>query len=378
MIGARGVTTTYENRTHILRKAYNLGSGVGKMKIGIGIFAHNEEEHIRATLESLRMQDLLREVPSHGGTVEVTVVANGCRDGTVSAAREACGHLSTSLPGVSAEVAVLEKAGKSNAWNEFVHRFAAFDADYLVFMDADIKCVGGRTLSQIVAELQRTPEACVGVGRILKDIALKTQKSALEELSVAVSAVTRAGSPKIAGSLYAMHGSVARRTWLPCGLLVEDGFLKALLLTDGFTRPENYARIVRVDDAVHTFEAERCFLSIFRHEIRLTLGTAQNILLFKFLRNRLAGDRSEDLGGLIRRLNGEAPDWVSLLTQSGVKSRGWRMLPLEALWLPFKQLQSVCAASRHRYLFICLLRSAFNGMALIGAYFELKRGRLRW
>lgn len=348
------------------------------MKIAIGIFAHNEEEHIRATMESLGMQDLLREVPSQGGTVEVTVIANGCRDSTVPAAREACRQLAASLPGVSAEVAVLEKAGKSNAWNEFVHSFASVEADCLVFMDADIQCVGGRTLTEIVAKLQRDPEACVGVGRILKDIALKPQKSALQEVSVAMSEVTRAGSPKIAGSLYAMNGPVARRTWLPCGLLVEDGFLKGLLLTDGFTRPENCARIVRADDAVHTFEAERRFLSIYRHEIRLTLGTAQNILLFKFLRNRIAGDRSEEVGGLIRRLNGEAPDWVSLLTQSEAKARGWRMLPLEALWLPFKQLQAVCSGSRHRYVFICLLRSVFNGMALIGAYFDLKRGRLQW
>lgn len=378
MSGASGVTTTYENRTHTLQGAWKPNIEVVLVKIGIGIFAHNEEKHIGATLASLGLQDLLRPAAGRGGTVEVRVIANGCGDGTVPQARSACRRLSEGVPGVNAEVVEVEKAGKSNAWNEYVHRFAPPDADYLVFMDADIQCVGCSTLRDIVEALKHSPEACAGVGRIFKDIAFQDQKSPLQSLSLATSELARAGAPKIAGSLYVLTGAAARLIWLPSGLLVEDGFLRAMVLTLGFSSPENVARIVRAEGAMHTFEAERALGAIFRHEKRLTLGTAQNILLFGYLRGRLASGGASSAGELIRELNGKSPEWVAELTRGEAKTRGWRMLPLEMVWLPFKQLGKVRAGGRYRLALVGLLRAAFNAVVLFAAYRDLQKGRFQW
>ncbi len=377
-MGTSGVTITHRNRESRSGSPDEPTPGGICVTLGIGIFAHNEERQLRATLDSLSKQDLLIEAAQHGVMLEISVVANGCSDRTGAIAEAACAEIFAEYPNVTTKVALLETAGKSNAWNEYVHYIASPQADHLCFMDADIAFVGEDSLRLMLETLQRSSAAHVSVDTILKDLFFFRNKTALQSISVAISELTRAGAPKLAGSLYILRAAVARRVWLPTGLLVEDGFLKALITTDRFTTPENSARIVRADGAAHTFEAERRILQIFRHEKRLATGTAQNILLFRFLREQITNGVAKDACELIREFNKTDPDWLGKLTQDGVKTQGWRMLPLELLGLPFKQLQELPLGQRSRHFLTCVLRSIFNGLALAGTYLDLRRGRLRW
>lgn len=348
------------------------------MHIAIGIFAHNEEVRIVATLESLSRQDFFDWAGRRSVSVQICVLANGCSDCTVARSREACERLFARKECVDASVAIIARAGKSNAWNEYVHRFSAPEADYLIFMDGDIQFVGSETLRTMVSCLEEAPHASVAVDTILKDIVFSAQKTVLETLSIRTSELSRAGDLKIAGSLYVLRACVAKRIWLPIGLLVEDGFLKALILTDGFKEPEKVEKIVRANGAAHTFAAEKNPLVLFRHEMRLMKGTTQNIILFGFLRRQLAPCGAAEIGEMIRALNLADPQWVETMTHAVVKARGWRVLPLETVALPFRQLARLPRGALQRYGIVCLLRTIFNGLALIGAYFDLRRGRLCW
>ncbi len=348
------------------------------MKIGIGIMAYNEERNIRAALESLSQQDLFALPANRGASIEISIVANGCKDRTAEVAGRACEEFFAGRQGIVARADVIEKAGKSNAWNEYVHRLADQAADFLILMDGDIKLVGNSTLRLMLEKLEASPEANVAVDVILKDIAFKENKTAFEKMSLATSELMRAGPPKIAGSLYIARGATLRKIWMPVGLLVEDGFLKAMLTTDNFAKPENPARIVRADDAAHIFEAERKLARIYKHEKRLANGTAQNIILFDFLRAEIAAGRGTDGGEIVRKLNAEKPDWCQELTRAEIAKRGWRALPVELISLPFRQLKSLSGSRRIRRFPGAALRSVFNAAALIGAYFDLKNGQLKW
>jgi len=377
-MGTSGVTITQRNRESRSIGTHKPESPGVSLTLGIGIFAHNEERQLRGTLDSLAKQDLLTEAAQLGVNIEISIVANGCTDRTASIAKDACAQIFAEYPNLSTRVVSLEMAGKSNAWNEYVHRIAPPEADYLCFMDADIAFVGEDSLRLMLKTLQQTPAAHACVDTILKDLVFSRSKNTLQTLSVAISELSRAGAPKLAGSLYILRAQVARRLWLPTGLLVEDGFLKALITTDSLTKPENCARIVRAHGAAHTFKAEHRFLRIFQHEKRMATGTAQNILLFGFLRKQIASGGGQDASELIRLLNETDPTWLRSLTLDGVKTLGWRMLPLELLRLPFQQLQALPARRRTRYLSTCVLRSLFNGLALAGTYLDLRSGRLRW
>lgn len=347
------------------------------MKIGIGIMACNEEPRIRATLESLCRQDLLQLPGTRGVGIEIIVVANGCRDRTVEVSTAAMAEFFTNRPGVAARTASLAQAGKSNAWNEYVHRLADPACDFLILMDGDITLVGDATLRLLVEALEAHPEAHVSVDVILKDLALKEQKTALEKLSVAASDLSRAGPPKIAGSLYCGWGAVLRGIWMPVGLLVEDGFLKAMIATDNFTRPENVRRVVRAEQAAHVFEAVTSPRILFKHEVRLLVGSAMNFILFDFLRARLAASGG-DAGAIVRDLNAGSPGWFPQLMDEALRSRGVWVAPTGFVLLPLKQLRHLSLTGALLRLPAAMLRVGFNLAAAISANSQLRRRAFRW
>lgn len=343
------------------------------MKIGIGIMAYNEEARIRATLVSLRAQDLL----DRPDPVEIVVVANGCRDRTAAVAADAGRELFAGLPATAFRAETLERAGKSNAWNEYVHRLAAADCDVLFLMDGDITLIGAATLRLMVETLLAAPDAQVAVDVILKDLALKERKSALERLSVAASDLSRAGPPKIAGSLYCARAAALRGIWMPAGLLVEDGFLKALIATDNFTRPEQPARVVRADEAAHTFEAVTSPRLLFKHEVRLLVGSAMNFVLFDFLRAEVAAGRG-DAGKRVGELNAQDPGWFPALIDRQLGKKGFWLAPTGFVLLPLRQLRHLSAAAALARLPAALLRVAFNAAAAVAANGQLRRRSFRW
>lgn len=345
--------------------------------VGIGIFAYNEEARIAETLASLRDQDLFDPSRLPATRFEIVVLANGCRDRTVAVAERALAERFADLPQVAARVVNLPQPGKSRTWNAYIHELADAAADPLILMDGDIRLVGAATLRHLVETLDAQPEAHACVDTILKDLAFKTQRTARESLSLAASELTRGGPPKLAGSLYAARGSVLRGIWMPVGLLVEDGFLKAMLCTDNFTRPEQPARLARAAEAAHTFEAVTDLRVLFRHEVRLLVGSALNFILFERLTAQVR-DSGRDAGQWIGEWNARQPEWFPQQVEARLSAGGWWLAPTGFILLPLRQLRGLPPGRALRRLPAALLRVLFNAAAAVAANDRLRHRTFRW
>lgn len=347
------------------------------MKLSIGIFAYNEEPRIGATLASLRGQDLFDPAAQPHVQIEIVVLPNGCRDRTADVAAEALRTHFDGLPHVTARVEALAEAGKSRTWNTYVHQLADPAADLLLLMDGDIELVGASTLRNLLNALRDHPDAHASVDVILKDIALKPNPTARERLSLAASELTRSGPPKLAGSLYAARGAVLRGIWMPVGLLVEDGYLKAMLCTDSFTRPDLPSRLVRAENAAHTFEAVTDLRTLFRHEVRLLVGSAVNFILFDHIAAQVRAT-GRDGGQLVGEWNASVPDWLPKLVDDRLGAKGWWLAPTRFILLPLRQLCNLPPGRAVRRLPAAAMRAAFNLAAAVAANAQLRRRVFRW
>ena len=340
------------------------------MKIAIGIMAYNEERHIGATISSLSEQTLL-ESPGH--EVSVHVVPNGCRDGTADRAREALEPFARRHPQAGLHVNEVEQAGKANAWNRFVHGFSAPDAEALLLLDADIQFGERECLERVAAALGANPQALVAVDLPLKDITAKNAPTLREQMSISASRLQIAGAPKIAGSLYLARAAALRSFWMPLGLIVEDGFVKAMLLTDSFRQPEKTDAIVRAAGATHYFEAVTGFRAWFQHERRLVNGTAVNILLFTHIRELVAQGKTP--GDVIRANNESNPSWVADLARA---YRGPLPGAADFVSEPLRKLGRLPFPKRAVALPVALLRAALNVAVCVVCQGDVRAGRLRW
>ena len=340
------------------------------MKIAIGIMAYNEEKNIGGTISSLSDQTLF-EMPDHA--VAVHVVPNGCRDATADRAREALEVFAKKHPRVGGQVNEVAEAGKANAWNHFVHGFSTPDAEALLLLDADIQFGERECLANVVDALVANPQAVVAVDLPLKDITAKENLSLREKMSVSASRLQVAGAPKIAGSLYFARAAALRSFWMPLGLIVEDGFVKAMLLTDSFRKPEDTGAIVRAAGATHYFEAVTGFQAWFKHERRLVNGTAVNILLFSFIRDLV--QKGEIPGEVIRTNNESNPAWVADLAKS---YRGVLPGASEFVFQPLNNLGRLPLKKRIVMAPVALLRAALNVAVCAVCQADVRAGRLRW
>ena len=343
------------------------------MNLSIGILAYNEERNIATTIGAIADQDLFTVA---GHDIEVVCVPNGCRDRTAAVAEEALAALRRRHPRAAARVEVVDRPGKANAWNRYVHGFARPETEAFILLDADIVFGQPGCLRRVVEELAAHPEAVVAVDVPLKDIAAKAELSAREKLSLAASEAQRAGTPKLAGSLYVARAAALRAIVMPLGLLVEDGFLKAMLLTRNFTAPEDVRLIVRADDATHYFEAVTDFVRWFKHEKRLMTGTAVNIVLFEYLREEVRTGRAAS--DAIRRRNAEDAEWVATLARERLARGGGIPGAAETIRLPLAQLGRMPKGRALRSLPGALLRSALNLAVARACARDLRTGRLAW
>jgi len=273
-------------------------------QVDVGIFAHNEAAGIAAMLAGLMAQDAHTRADL---SVRVLVLANGCRDATAALAR--------TVPGV--EVAEVTEGGKSRTWNRFVHDLVRPDAGVLVFVDADIALPQPDALSRLIDGLADRPGLQVLSSRPVKDIvADPVGLTATERLIARATGGLDDWKSAICGQLYAMPADAARRFHLPAGLPVEDGFLRAMVLTDALTHPEDLGRIDGQDGVHHLYASERTIGPLIRHQVRLVIGGAVNLACFQHLSRLPAGQRRAELARaagddawLGRVIRAELPRW---------------------------------------------------------------------
>jgi glycosyltransferase involved in cell wall biosynthesis len=332
--------------------------------ISIGILAYNEANTIGTSLASLFQQSLFQpeqrqsapadpwqaaaQASTPTGTtaptpvldrplsIELIIVPNGCTDETAAIAQHTLERLALTAPHVTWRVCELAEAGKSNAWNVYIHQLSHPDAETIVLMDADIVIQGSETLSRLVAGLAAHPDVSVATDLPKKDVAFKENKTLMEKLSTKISDQDESNTG-ISGQLYCARADVLRQIWMPKGLAVEDGFLRAMVVTQGFTEPEIATRIKCIPGTSHLYEAYVTIPSLLRHEKRLLIGTTVNKFVYDYLWAECRPDRPA--GPLIAKNNAENPMWLSELITRGIHTQGWWLIHESLLFRRFRNLQ---------------------------------------
>ena len=304
--------------------------------------AWNEEDSIRTTLESLFRQSVFQKLCLRHEQCEVVVVANGCTDNTVAVTREFLDRMAREhewTDGFTARVVDVPEPGKCNAWNRFVHEFSSLQAQYLCCMDADIVFHHRDTIYNLMAALEGKPGLGAASGRQVKDILFKERKTLRDRISLATSSMSSTSPGMICGQLYCLRAAIARNIYLPRGLgAVEDGFIKAAVCTDFFTREDDPWRVALAPNAAHIFEAYVDFGDVLNNQKRQMIGQATVHVLVNYLRSLPLEDRRA-LAETLRRHDREDPDWLKKLVHAHVRShrRFWQLFP-GALTFRFRRL----------------------------------------
>lgn len=329
--------------------------------VDLGIFAHDEGAGIGAMLADLARQTVF----SHPGlSVRVLVLANGCHDDTAEVARR------SPLPGL--QVIELPLGGKSRTWNRFVHDLSRLAADQLIFCDADIALPQTDTLMRLITGLAARPMLAVLNSRPVKDTLHAPGKLTLTDRLI------RAGAgglddwqTAICGQLYAMPAATARRFHLPVGLPVEDGFLRAMVLTDGLTQPtETIARIDGADGAFHIYASERDIPALIRHQTRIVIGSAVNAACFAHLRSLPVATRTEAL----TRAAGDA-GWLAEVLRQRLPCAPHGYVPVEFAIKRLRRANQAPLYSLHpRRAGLLALGFGFDLLVYLRAQFQMARG----
>lgn len=245
--------------------------------LDLGVFAHNEAAGIASTIGDLARQSILAAPDLD---LRIVVLANGCSDDTAEVAR----HAAEAAGAAGAvHVEVIAQGGKSRTWNRFVHHLSRTECDLLLFCDADIRLPDPLALEALARALIDRPGLKAITSRPVKDLQHDQGPLGIQERLIAASGGGLDDwRTAICGQLYGLRSATARAFHLPAGLPVEDGFVRAAVLTDVFSAPEDLSRI---DGATtfHVYASERTIPALIRHQCRIVMGGAVNLAVFQRL-----------------------------------------------------------------------------------------------
>jgi hypothetical protein len=338
------------------------------MRIHIGVFAHNEQGRIAAVLADLAQQDLFGRPDV---SVRMFVLANGCTDATVPAAQAAV----RAMPAGLAEcVSVLDLPfkGKSRTWNHFVHELCAGRADCICCVDADIRVPARENLGRMLDRLASTG-AWVVNSRPRKDIELEPAALTLVERMIVLASGTASDyRSAISGSLYLVRASALEGVFMPIGLPVEDGFLRAMVLTRLLTEGEHLERIHGEPGIWHVYESLRTVPALLRHQTRLVIGGAINTAVFDHLcadaadfpqRSALLRGAAQDERWLGRVLRGTLPRWPC------------GFVPVHFLVKRLQGLRRRKELGARRTILLATLGFGFDFLVYVNAQLQMARGK---
>jgi glycosyltransferase involved in cell wall biosynthesis len=331
-----------------------------RQKIDLGIFAHNEASGIEDMLVGLVAQDALAH-PDFD--LRIVVLANGCRDDTVGIARKVL------APGL--EVIDLAEGGKSRTWNRFVHEISRVDAHTLIFCDADIEIPAQNGLRLLIDALAARPELWVLNSQPVKDIVYHpVALSFIDKVIASAGGGLDDWKTSICGQLYAMPAARARALHLPIGLPVEDGFLRAMVLTDALTTQEYMSRIDGLGGLVHVYASERGIGALIRHQERIVIGSAINAACFAALRQIPAQMRHAELARASVQ-----PDWLNKILAQQLPRWRFGYIPMH-FWVKrlVRFAQTPGGFRSPRRLIITALGFVFDTIVYAKAQFRMFQG----
>jgi hypothetical protein len=331
------------------------GDLMAKVRVDIGLFAHNEAAGIAEMLAQLSGQD----VRAAGHDVRVHVLCNGCADDTVMRAQFAAPE--------GFVVHDLAEGGKSRTWNRFVHHLARRDADVLVFCDTGIRWPDAGALRRLVDGVVARPDLHVLNSQPIKDIAVAGTSGLAERLIAASAGGLDDWRTSICGQLYAMPGAAARRYILPIGLPVEDGFLHAMVVTDRFTAADDDSRIDGLEGAWHIYPSERTMGGLIRHQTRLVVGSAINAAVFRHL-------KAEGFERIARELSRAAADedWLPGVLRLRLPRLPYAYVPVHFAIKRFSR--RLPGKSLPRRIVLKILGFGFDVIVYMNAQMKMARG----
>ena len=346
------------------------------MIVSLGMLAHNEAHGIGRTLASLFAQSVFHAEAARSGVTEweIVVVPNGCTDATGEVAQRVLAETVSNLRGTAVRHSVRElvQSGKSNAWNHYIHEMSRQDADVIVMVDSDIEFGHVDTILNCLIELRSNTRAKVVVDLPLKDFLKKKRLSLIESISARSSAIQLSEDIGLSGQFYCAHARTLRQVWMPIGLSGEDGYLKGMIVTDLFRAPFDPARIARAENASHYYEGLSDLRSIFRHELRMVIGTSLNgYFLWDFL--IFATDPTgPGASTLVRNWLAADPTWYRRTLENHIRNRGWFVVPKSMIFRRFEALRGQSWSIALRRIPIALI-----GFALDIPVFWLANKKLR-
>ena len=159
---------------------------------------------------------------------------------------------------------------------------------------------------------------------------------------------------------------------MPIGLPGEDGFLRAMILTSNFTKDENLDRLVFVEGARHIFESEHTITGVFRHNVRLAIGTAINVLLFDHIRE--SESIRKNVADYIQRRNAADPNWVNELIRAEIRRGKYFLLNKDFILKRIQGFFSLPLSQRLRRWPILVVSVVFDMALLVRASQLMRRG----
>lgn len=294
--------------------------------LDIGIFAHNEAALIGALIGDLARQDLIR---GPAADLRILILANGCTDDTVARARAALAALPD--PAVRDRFAVLDlpQPGKSRAVHRFIHEMSRPQAEVLGFLDADVHLPRPDTLARMLAMLEDRPELRVVTSRPVKDVIhFNRPTGPVGRLIAAGGDGLTDWRKSICGQLFMMRAGPARRIGLPAGLPVEDGFIRAMVLTDLLSAPQDLSRIDGDPAVFHVYESIRNLGALTRHQTRIVVGSAVNAALFAHIHRNAP---TEEQAHALLMTAAADPDWLGRVLKAELPCAPHGYVPFDFL-----------------------------------------------
>ena len=350
-------------------------------RISIAIRAWNEEAVIRRTLESVFEQSLFEALNARGEICEVLCIPNGCTDRTAEIAAAVFAEQQQSHPSATAfrcSVRDIREAGRNHTWNAFVHELSHPEAEFLFLMDSDILFDRRETLYNMYQALLENGEAHIASDQPIKDVSLKPRKSWKDRISLATSEMNGTIQGRMTGQLYCIRSDVARRLYLPKELGIDDGFIKAIVCSDFFTRELNPGRITVAKNASHVYEAYTSLGELFKNQKRQMIGQTIVHVLLEHLKKLPPGQRA-NLANLLKCKEEANPGWVTQLVAEHVRRERffWRLFP-DALSFRFKRWLRMRGMKRITYLPATLVGFGVTLIACAQAQSHFKRGKMHF
>ncbi len=332
--------------------------------IDVAVFAYNEAANIEHLIKDVVKQSVFRRTDID---FRLLILANGCTDNTVSMANAVRNQLDPDLAHCI-EVLDFEAGGKSRTMHHFIQNCSRKEADLLGFMDADIRLPEPDTLENMVDQLLDRPLLQTFTSRPIKDIDQNNESSNL------IARIIAAGGGglsdyrnSICGQLFMMRTAMARQIGLPAGLPVEDGFIRAMMLTDLLSAPEDFERIDGDPEIYHVYESIRGVAELIRHQTRIVIGSAVNEVLFA----KISQDAptQEEAHKLLMSASADA-NWLGHVLKEGLPKRPFGYVPFPYLLWRLKAYPE-SGKSGPKSLLMLLLGVGFDVVVYVRASFHM-------